>query len=49
MPIYRGFCYCIKIVKMALTGIEPARDKSHTDLNGARLPVPPQRQQQFLF
>ncbi len=29
---------------MPLTGIEPARDYSHIDLNGTRLPVPPQRQ-----
>lgn len=28
---------------MPPTGIEPARDCSHTDLNGARLPVPPRR------
>lgn len=29
---------------MPLTGIEPARDCSHIDLNDARLPIPPQRQ-----
>lgn len=28
---------------MPLTGIEPARDCSHIDLNDARLPIPPQR------
>lgn len=28
---------------MPLTGIEPARDYSHIDLNDTRLPVPPQR------
>lgn len=28
---------------MPSTGIEPARYCYHTDLNGARLPVPPRR------
>lgn len=41
----------VKLINLFLvpsTGIEPARDKSHTDLNGARLPVPPRRHTHYI-
>lgn len=34
-----------KTTIMPLAGVEPVRPCGHSDLNAARLPIPPQRQQ----